>query len=65
MWTAVKGTKCCATCAHWRGVRQEKGNGFITGGPSERGKCGAGKSSSALPGPCAMGGRACNSYVKY
>ncbi len=65
MWTAGKSEKCCVTCANWRGVRQDKGNALVTDSPSTRGKCGAGKPGSALPGPTAMEGRSCDKYIKY
>lgn len=66
MWTVQKSTKCCATCANWRGIRSEKGSMAVeTAGPSDRGKCGAGKPGSALPGPCATEGRSCDKYIKY
>lgn len=64
MWTATKNTKCCATCANWRGYRTEKGNVVETASPSDRGKCGAGVFSSVTQGQCACEGRSCGKYVK-
>jgi hypothetical protein len=64
MWTAVKSSKCCATCANWRGARKDKGNAVETGGPSDRGKCGAGVFSSVTQGQCASEGHNCSKYVK-
>lgn len=65
MWTAVKSTKCCATCANWRGVRTDKQNRVETLGPSDRGKCGAGIVGSATQGPCATDGRGCSKYIPW
>lgn len=65
MWTAGKGQKCCATCAHWRGVRKDKGLSVETESPGARGKCGAGVPCSVTDGPTACGNTSCNKYVKW
>lgn len=65
MWTPTKSTKCCATCAHWRGVRKDKGFGVETESPSARGKCGQGVFCSVTEGPTASGGNSCDKYVKW
>ncbi len=62
MWTATKSTKCCATCVYWQGVRENKGNAFVTGSPSDRGKCAAGVFSPVTQGKCATEGRDCSKY---
>ena len=65
MWTPTKNTKCCATCANWRGIRRDKGNTVETESPSTRGKCGAGVFCSVTQGPTANGGTSCGKYVKW
>jgi len=65
MWTPTKNTKCCATCANWRGERKDKGFGVETQSPSDRGKCGAGVFCGVIPGPCACEGTSCSKYVKW
>ena len=65
MWTATKNTKCCATCAHWRGARKDKTISVETEAPSAHGKCGAGVFSGSTEGPNACSGTNCNKYVKW
>ena len=65
MWTATNGTKCCATCSHWRGPRELRGTSVVTASPGERGKCAAGVFSSVTQGHCAYQNSDCNKYVKW
>ncbi len=65
MWTKTKGTKCCATCANWRGPRRERGNAIETDQPSTRGKCGANVFCGVTEGPTAMQGTSCSKYIPW
>lgn len=63
-WTG--GTKCCATCANWAGARKLVNNTYSeTDSPSSRGKCYAGVTGDATPGPTAMAGTSCAKYQKW
>ena len=55
MWTATRGTKCCATCANWGGQRKVRGGSTTveTESPATRGKCYAGVHADATDGPAA------------
>lgn len=65
MWSATKNTKCCLTCANWRGPRKDRGLSIETDAGSTRGKCGAGVPADASQGPAATGGRSCSKYIKW
>lgn len=63
-WTNT--TKCCATCANWAGPRIEKHGTYAeTESPGVRGKCYAGVTADAIPGPTAMAGSGCAKYQKW
>lgn len=65
MWTASNSTKCCATCAHWGGKRDNSRKICVeTNTPSDRGKCYAGVFCSVTDGPSACQ-QACNKYQKW
>ena len=61
MWTVVKSTKCCATCANWGGERKAHGSASEAPSASTRGKCYEGVPADASQGPVAMKG-ACPKY---
>ncbi len=65
MWVATKNTKCCATCANWRGARKDKGNAVETEDTHTHGKCTEGVYSSVSEGHCACQGRSCAKYIRW